>query len=62
MLTKTAIKYFGTQAELARTLGISRQAVKKMGPIMPELRAMQVDRVTKGEVRYDPKVYGTPIK
>ena len=62
MKTNKAIQHFGSQAELARVLGLSRSAVCRFGAIMPELRAMQVERATNGELKYDPKVYGTPIK
>jgi DNA-binding transcriptional regulator YdaS (Cro superfamily) len=53
------LKHFKTQREIARVLGIKEQSVgqwKKVG-VVPLLRATQLQGLTRGKVRVDPKVY-----
>lgn len=58
-----AVKWYGTGAELARAVGISRQAVNKWPAIIPKGSAMDLADITKGEKRngvrltYDRAVY-----
>lgn len=42
MTKKEAVALFGSQAELARALGLSRQAVSKWGDKLPPLRVYQI--------------------
>ncbi len=42
MKTKDAIQEFGSQAALARALGISRAAVAKWGDDVPRLREYEI--------------------
>jgi DNA-binding transcriptional regulator YdaS (Cro superfamily) len=51
MRTEEAIKHFGTAAELARQLGISRQSVHDWGDTVPEGRAYQIEVITNGALR-----------
>lgn len=51
MRTKTAIRYFGTAAELARRLGISRQSVHDWQGKVPEGRQYQLEILTNGALR-----------
>lgn len=51
MRTEEAIKHFGTAAELARQLGISRQSVHDWGDYVPEGRAYQLEVLTQGALR-----------
>lgn len=51
MKTKDAISYFGSQAELARALGISRQSVKGWGTKVPLARQYQIERLTAGKLK-----------
>jgi hypothetical protein len=43
MLTKSAIEYFGTQAEICRVLGISSAAVAKWGEVVPLESALALE-------------------
>lgn len=51
MRTKTAIKHFGSAAELARHLGISRQSIHDWGDEVPEGRQYQLEILTNGALR-----------
>ena len=45
MRKSEAIKLFGSQAKLAKALGISRASVSEWGPEIPELRAFQIQEL-----------------
>jgi len=47
MRTSEAIEYFGTRRKLAELLGISTQATYDWGDEIPELRAYQIQVLTK---------------
>ena len=49
-----AIKAFGTAAELARALGITRAAVHQWGDTVPLARQYQVERLTRGKLKAPP--------
>jgi transcriptional repressor of cell division inhibition gene dicB len=53
MLTKDAIAHFKTEAALARALGIRAQSVQDWGTVVPALRQLQLERITRGELRAD---------
>lgn len=57
MLTKTAIEFFKTKAELARAAGVSPPAIHRWGERVPELRAIRLHKATKGKLKYSPKDY-----
>lgn len=57
MLSEKVFEHFGTQAETARRLKITRAAVAKWGEMVPELRAVQLHRLTRGRLRYRPEDY-----
>lgn len=48
MKTKDAINYYGSRAALASALEIDRSATYHWGPDVPELRAYQLEVLTKG--------------
>lgn len=54
MRVSTAVKFFGSKAEMARALGISRQSVTGWGDTVPELRAIQIEKLTGGAVKAPP--------
>lgn len=58
MLTKDAIEHFGSQAALARALGIKPPSVQDWGAHVPPLRQLQLERITNGQLRADPDVFG----
>jgi hypothetical protein len=57
MLTKTAIEYFKTQAEICRVLGISSAAVAKWGEVIPLESAMALEIRTNQAVKVDRTLY-----
>jgi DNA-binding transcriptional regulator YdaS (Cro superfamily) len=57
MLTKTAIKYFGSQAEISRRLEISSAAVAKWGDTVPEGSAYKIESISGGQLKVDPEFY-----
>jgi len=53
-MTKTdAINHFGTQASLARALGIHRAAINGWGDQVPLGRQYQLEVLTKGALKAD---------
>ena len=50
MRTKQAIKYFGSQAAVARACGIDRSAVNRWGDVVPIKRAWRLERLSKGRI------------
>ena len=58
MRKQDVIEYFGTMTLAADALGISVPAVSQWPEIVPELRALQLERVTGGKLRHDPRFYG----
>ena len=60
MKVKKALDFYKTQQILATALGISQAAVSKWDELMPEKQALKLDRLTKGELAYDPSLYVTP--
>ena len=57
MLKKEAIKHYGSAYGLAKALGINQSAVSRWGRIVPILRAAQLEQLTQGALKYDPKPY-----
>lgn len=47
---QSAIKMFGSQAKLAKALGISRAAVAQWGETVPEFQALRIRFVLKPRV------------
>lgn len=50
MKTENAINYFGSASKLAKALGISRHAIYQWGDDVPELRALQLEKMTSGKL------------
>ncbi len=61
---KAAIAWAGSQAELARRLGIRRASVSLWVAAgrVPEPRAYQIQVVSKGAVKVDPTCYQRPTE
>lgn len=51
------IRHFGTQVKLAKILGISQASISNWGEVIPEKQALRLEKVTRGELKYDPSVY-----
>ena len=64
MEPKAAIEWAGSQAELARRLGIRRASVSQWVAAgrVPEPRAYQIQVISKGAVVVDPTLYARPTE
>jgi DNA-binding transcriptional regulator YdaS (Cro superfamily) len=51
MKTSDAVAHFGDRAAIARTLGISRQAVHKWGTVVPLRSALLLEQASAGKLR-----------
>lgn len=58
-MQKSAVLAFfdDNQSAVARALGITRASVNAWDDLIPELRAYRLERVTKGKLKVDPKLY-----
>ncbi|MCU7879453.1 MAG: Cro/Cl family transcriptional regulator [Candidatus Thiodiazotropha sp. (ex Lucinoma aequizonata)] len=62
MYKKTVFKYFKTNKNIAEILGITHAAVCSWGPVIPQLRAVLLERLTDGELEYNPELYKQSTK
>ncbi|QDO84528.1 Cro/Cl family transcriptional regulator [Shewanella psychropiezotolerans] len=51
MKKSAAIKFFGSQTKLAEVIKVSQAAISKWPDDVPELRAYQIEHLTKGELK-----------
>lgn len=57
MRTSEAIEFFGSQAELARALGIKQPSVAGWGEYPPALRQVQIEMVTQKKLSAEPNIF-----
>jgi transcriptional repressor of cell division inhibition gene dicB len=57
MLKTDAIKFYGSQARLARALGINRSAVLRWTKRVPMARAFRLQQITGGKLKCDVNSY-----
>ncbi len=57
MLKDDAINFFGSKTKLAEAAGVSQASVSRWGHVIPERRAARLERLTNGELKYDPALY-----
>lgn len=55
MTTEDAIKHFGTATAVADALDISKVAVSQWGVHPPRLRQLELETLTKGVLKAEPK-------
>ena len=55
MKLSEAVAHFGTEAEMARQLGIRPQAVYQWGGKVPMARQYQIQLMTKGKLKAGPE-------
>lgn len=63
MTKQEAIEFFGTQVALAKALDMSQPSIAEWGTHPPELRQLQLHRITAGKLRAEPEIlakYGEP--
>lgn len=56
MLKEDAIRHFGSQAALARALGIKQPSINDWGEVVPPLRQLQIEQLTGGRLKADPQI------
>ena len=55
MQKNEVLEFFGNANKAAKALGISRAAISQWGDEVPELRAFQIQQLTKGKLKFNPK-------
>ncbi|HCM9243509.1 TPA: helix-turn-helix domain-containing protein [Enterobacter bugandensis] len=57
MLKIDAIKFFGTRMKLAEAASVDPSAVSQWRELVPEGRAMRLQKASNGVLTYDPTIY-----
>ncbi|HBB7092739.1 TPA: transcriptional regulator [Escherichia coli] len=57
MFKDDVLRYFKKKRLVAEALGISHVAVVRWQAVIPKLRAMELDEITNGELKYNPELY-----
>lgn len=57
MRTQDVVKHFGSQAAVARSIGITAAAVSQWGELVPFESAYRLFLASRGELFFDPRVY-----
>ena len=57
MKKSDVINYYGSVAAVAEKLGTSDVAIYKWLEIIPKVRAYELERLTKGKLKFDPTLY-----
>jgi hypothetical protein len=55
------LNHFGSIGSIAEFLGISQAAVSKWPVIIPELQALRLERLTKGKLVCDDRLYNRSV-
>ena len=54
MKTADVIEFFGTQAAAAKAIGIAQPSIAKWGAYPPDVRQVQIERLTKKKLLAEP--------
>jgi len=58
MLKSDVIKFYqGSVSKTAMALGITSPSVSLWGEIIPEKQALKLEKITKGKLKYNAKLY-----
>ena len=57
MKTRDVIEHFGSQAALARAIGIKQPSIQDWGEIVPPLRQLQIEKITRGKFKAQADVF-----
>ena len=58
MKTSDVFAFFETQTKAAEALGMAQSSVAGWGEYPPELRQIQLERITGGKLKAEPSCYG----
>lgn len=59
MYKSDVVDHFGTQKNLAEKLGVTAAAVSAWDRVIPEKQALRLERLTSGQLIYQPALYQT---
>lgn len=59
-MTRDAIKHFGSERKLAEALGIAPPSVYSWGRKVPDLRQLQIERLTGGKLKAEQRILPAP--
>lgn len=51
------VQHLGSLMRIAEVLNISRPSVSQWGEIIPEKQALRLEKITHGQLKYDPALY-----
>ncbi len=57
MLKKDVVKYYGSDNKTGKALGISHQAVGAWRKVIPYKRALKIESLTNGELKFEKELY-----
>ena len=57
MLKRDSVKFYGNANKLAAALDIEPSAISRWKRLVPMLRALQLERLSAGKLKYDQNVY-----
>ena len=57
MLKQNVLDHFGGTVAVAKKIGVSPAAVSSWGSIVPKGRAYELEKLTDGALKVDPKLY-----
>lgn len=57
MKKKDVITFFGGTCKTAKALGIKHPSMCGWGYIIPKVRAYEIEKITKGKLKYNPELY-----
>jgi transcriptional repressor of cell division inhibition gene dicB len=58
MYKRDVVAYYGTLSAITKVLGLkSSGTVSLWQGVIPEKQALRLEKLTKGQLKYDPKLY-----
>ena len=61
MLKTQVVEYYGGISKTAIALGVTHSAVCQWGNVIPQKQAFVIERITKGQLKYDANLYQKSI-
>lgn len=56
------VDFFDNQIKVAKSLNLTKSSVSQWGDLIPEKQAMRLERITGGQLKYDPELYSKSEK